>query len=80
MRRAVITSYSIHYTKLYDKETLFGDFGLDVAVGGTGNGHADRTGSTVTGETNDSHVVSEVLPAELGADAKFVGGVEQFLP
>ena len=63
--------------KLLDPDTILVDLGLGVAVGGTGDGEADRTRGAVTRESDDAHVQGEPLAAELRADAELMRDLEE---
>ena len=52
------------------------DLGQDLAVSRARHGEADRARRAVAGQTDDPHVVAEVLAAELGADAELAGHFE----
>jgi hypothetical protein len=64
---------------LLDPETVLVDLGLDVAVSRTGNAHAHRAGSAVTGHADHADVVGEILAAELSAEAELARLYHQFL-
>ncbi|SUV47206.1 Uncharacterised protein [Bacteroides eggerthii] len=53
--------------ELFNPDTFFIDFTLDVTVCRAGNAQTDRTGSTMTRQTDDTHIVSQILAAELCA-------------
>jgi hypothetical protein len=48
------------------------DFGLDIAVSGTGDAHADRAGGAVARQTHYADIVGEVFAAELRAEAEIL--------
>ena len=67
--RQQATRVTIH---LFNEQAVFGDLGLDVAVGRAGNGHTEWAGCAVAGQTDNPNVVGEVFAAELGADAELL--------
>ena len=54
--------------QLLNPDTFAIDFTLDVTVGRAGNTQTNGAGSTVTRQTNDANIVSQVLAAELCTD------------
>ncbi|CAB4812544.1 unannotated protein [freshwater metagenome] len=55
--------------KLLKEDAVFGDLAERLAVGRATYGHRYRTAGAVAWQTNDAHVVTEILAAELSADA-----------
>ncbi len=55
--------------QLFDEDAVAGDLAERLAVGGAGHADADRQRSAVAGQANDTHVMAEILAAELRADA-----------
>ena len=64
---------------LLDPNTVSVDFCLDVAVGRAADAEADRAACAVSRKADYSHVVSEILAAELCAEANFVSLLEELL-
>src|SRR6185436_19074795 len=65
--------------ELFEEDAVLGDLAERLAVGGARHGDADRAGGAVAGEPDDPHVVAEVLPAELGPDARRLGELQHGL-
>ena len=59
-----------------EEDAVLGDLGLDVAIGGAGDAHADGEGGAVAGQADDADVEGEVFAAELGADAGLARDVQ----
>jgi hypothetical protein len=59
-----------------DENALGRDLAEDLPVGGARDGYRDGKGGAVAGEPNHSHVMAEVLAAELCADTKVAGQLE----
>ncbi len=58
--------------ELFNPDTFFIDFTLDVTVGRAGNTQTHGTGRTVTRQADDADVVSQILAAELGTEANLM--------
>ena len=58
--------------ELFNPDTFFIDFTLDVTVGRAGNTQTHGTGRTVTRQAGDADVVSQILAAELGTEANLM--------
>ena len=56
-------------SRLFNPDTFFIDFTLDVTVGRAGNTQTHGTGRTVTRQADDAYVVSQIFTAELGTEA-----------
>ena len=63
----------------FEPDTVLIDLTLDVAVGTAGDSETDRTGRTVTGQTDDTDIMGEVLAAELGSEPDVAGSLEKLL-
>ena len=59
-------------------DTFFVNLALDVTVGRAGNAQTYRTGSTVTGQTDDAYIVSEVFTTELRTKTYFMSFCQHF--
>mmetsp|Transcript_107968 Transcript_107968/g.287454 ORF Transcript_107968/g.287454 Transcript_107968/m.287454 type:complete len:685 (+) Transcript_107968:206-2260(+) len=55
--------------QILEEDALLRDLGLRLPVRGAGDADADRAGGAVPGQPDHPHVVHEVLPSVLGADA-----------
>ena len=63
--------------KLLNPDAILVDLGLGVAVGGTGDGEADRTRGAVARQADDADVEREPFAAELRADAEGVRDLQE---
>jgi hypothetical protein len=59
--------------KLLEEDAVPGDLALGLAVGRAGDAEADRQRGAVAGQADDADIVTEILAAELGADAGLLG-------
>lgn len=59
--------------------SVWGDFSENLPIGGARDAYPDRTGSPVSRKTNDSDVVTEILPSKLSADSQLSRQLENFL-
>ncbi len=66
--------------ELLEEDAVGGDLALGLAVGRARDGDRDRQARAVSGEPDDPHVVTEVLAAELRADAELTGELEDLVP
>ena len=62
-----------------DPDTVFVDLTFDITVGRTRNTQTDRTGSTVTRQTNDAYVMRHIFTAELRTQTNLVRLLQQLL-
>ena len=65
--------------ELLEEDAVLVDLAEYVAIGRARDAHADRTAGAVSRQANDAHIVTEVLAAELGANAGLVGQAEHLL-
>ncbi len=65
--------------QLLNPDAVAVDFGFDVAVGGAGDAHADRTGGAVARQADHPDIVGEVFAAKLRAEAEVLRFLQQFL-
>ena len=67
------------FFKLFEENTVCGNFRLDVAVGAATHADTDRAGRRMARESNDAHVVHEVFAAELGTHAALLANFQDLL-
>ena len=65
--------------QFFDPHAFAVDLGLDVAIRRAGDAHPDRTGCTVTRQTDHAHVVGKVFAAKLRAEAQIARFFQQLL-
>ena len=64
---------------LLQPDTVLVDLSLDVAVGRAAYTHTDRAAGTMTGQTDDTDVVSQVLTTKLCTQANLVSLIEELV-
>ena len=64
---------------LLQPDTVLVDLSLDVAVGRAAYTHTDRAAGTMTRQTDDTDVVSQVLTTKLCTQANFVSLIEELV-
>ncbi|CAB4852078.1 unannotated protein [freshwater metagenome] len=62
-----------------EEDAVLGDLAGHLPVGAARHGHTHRAAGTVARETDDAHIVAEVLAAELGADASVLAELQHLL-
>ena len=64
--------------ELFEKHSVARDLAERLTVGAARHRHGHGATRAVTRQTNHPHVVAEVLAAELGADARLLGELQDF--
>jgi hypothetical protein len=64
--------------ELLDEDAVLGDLALGLAVGRAGDAQADRQRCAVARQADDADIVTEILAAELCADAHLLGQLVDF--
>ena len=64
--------------ELFNPDTVLVDFTLDVTVGRAGNAQAYRTRSTVTRQTDNTYIMSQILTSELCTKTNSVSFFQHF--
>ena len=59
--------------ELLEEDAVAGDLAHGLAIGRAGDAEADRQRGAVAGQADDTHVMAEILAAELRADAERLG-------
>ena len=65
--------------EILDKDTVLGDLAQNLTVGRARNTQTNRAACPVARQTDHTHIVAEVLAAELCADAHFAGHLKNLL-
>jgi hypothetical protein len=64
--------------KLLEEDAVPGDLALGLAVGRTGDAEANRQRGAVAGQADNADIMTEILAAELRADAHLLGQLVDF--
>ena len=63
--------------EFFQPDTVLVNFCFDIAIGRTGERHSYRAGTTVTRQTNDANIMSEIFTSKLRTNTKLLTGLEQ---
>ena len=63
--------------EFFQPDTVFVNFGLNIAIGGTGERHGNWAGAAVAWQTNNTNIMSEIFATKLSTNTKLLAGVEQ---
>ena len=64
---------------LLQPDTIGIDPSLDISISRAANTHTDRTAGTMTRQTNDTDVVSQILTTKLSAEANLLSFLDELL-